>query len=192
MNRAQPLCRLLALAAWTSVAPSPAAAQCRLCETPVTSPSVESKSKPISLDIETRLDFDRLILLGQGEGTATLLPNGTRSVSGVISEMSGRAMVGSAVIRGEPGRTVPVDLPQRIEIYSLSGGRISLEDVVSDLSIAPRLDGSGALSFRFGGRLRVSGDAHGSAGYKRDLLRVYVARAVRAALQEPYPVTGNS
>jgi aerobic carbon-monoxide dehydrogenase medium subunit len=31
----------------------------------------------------------------------------------------------------------------------------------------------------------VIGDAHGSAAYKRELLRVYVARAVRAALQHP-------
>ena len=31
----------------------------------------------------------------------------------------------------------------------------------------------------------VIGDAHGSAAYKRELLRVYVARAVRAALQNP-------
>ena len=167
MSRAEPLYRLLLLGALTAVAPAPARAQCRLCETPVTSRSADSEDAPISLDIETRLDFDRLILLGQGEGTATLLPNGTRSVSGVISEMSGRAMVGSAVIRGEPGRTVRVDLPQRIELYSLSGGRISLEDVVSDLSIAPKLDGSGALSFRFGGRLRISGDADGE--YRGDV-----------------------
>jgi carbon-monoxide dehydrogenase medium subunit len=31
----------------------------------------------------------------------------------------------------------------------------------------------------------VIGDEHGSAAYKRDLLRVYLARAIRAALQEP-------
>ena len=31
----------------------------------------------------------------------------------------------------------------------------------------------------------VIGDEHGSAAYKRELLRVYVARAIRAALQEP-------
>ena len=35
----------------------------------------------------------------------------------------------------------------------------------------------------------VIGDAHGSAAYKRELVRVYVARAVRAALQNP--VTGK-
>ena len=167
MSRASPLYRLLLPAAWMSVTPVPAAAQCRLCDTPVTSRNAEEDKAPISLDIETRLDFDRLILLGQGEGTATLLPNGTRSVSGAISDMSGRAMVGSAVVRGEPGRNVRVDLPKRIELYSLSGGRISLDDVVSDLTISPRLDGSGTLNFRFGGRLRISGDAEGE--YRGDV-----------------------
>ena len=168
MDRALPLYRLLTMAALMTAAPaSPAMAQCRLCETPVTSREPQAKDAPISLDIETRLDFDRLILLGQGEGTATLLPNGTRSVTGALSEMSGRAMVGSAVVRGEPGRTVLVDLPNRIDLYSLSGGRISLEDVTSDLSAAPKLDASGSLSFRFGGRLRISGDADGE--YRGDV-----------------------
>jgi hypothetical protein len=147
--------------------PSVAAAQCRLCDTPVTSREQAADEKPISLDIETRLDFDRLILLGQGEGTATILPNGTRSVSGVISEMSGRAMVGSAVVRGEAGRTVRVELPSRIDLYSLSGGRISIEQVSSDLSATPKLDSAGALNFRFGGRLRISGDADGE--YRGDI-----------------------
>ena len=166
MSRALPLNRL-ALAALLSATPMQATAQCRLCDTPVTSRNADTSEAPISLDIETRLDFDRLILLGQGEGTATLLPNGTRSVSGIISDMSGRAMVGSAVVRGEAGRTIRVDLPDRIELYSLSGGRISLEDVVSDLSPTPKLDGSGTLSFRFGGRLRISGDADGE--YRGDV-----------------------
>jgi hypothetical protein len=76
-------------------------------------------------------------------------------------------MVGSAVVHGEAGRTVRVELPNRIDLYSLSGGRISLEDVVSDLSAAPKLDGSGSLSFRFGGRLRISGDADGE--YRGDV-----------------------
>ena len=50
---------------------------------------------------ETGLDFDRLILLGTGEGTATLRPDGSRSVSGVVGDIGSRAMVGSAVVRGE-------------------------------------------------------------------------------------------
>ena len=49
----------------------------------------------------------------------------------------------------------------RIELYSLSGGRITLEDVVSDLPSLPRLDSAGNLNFRFGGRVRISGEDDG-------------------------------
>jgi hypothetical protein len=105
--------------------------------------------------------------LGSGEGTATLLPDGSRSVSGAIGDISGRAMVGSAVVHGEAGRAVRVELPRRIELYSLSGGRIAIEDIVSDLPGLARLDSTGALTFRFGGRLRVSGDAEGE--YRGDV-----------------------
>ena len=76
---------VLALAAGMSTVPAPtAAAQCRLCETPTTSREEGQAGGPVSLEIETSLDFDRLILLGPGEGSATLLPNGSRSVSGVV------------------------------------------------------------------------------------------------------------
>jgi hypothetical protein len=62
---------------------------------------------------------------------------------------------------------VRVELPARIELYSLSGGRITIEDIVSDLPSAARLDSAGVLDFRFGGRLRISGDAEGE--YRGDL-----------------------
>ena len=158
----------LALAAGMSTVPAlPAAAQCRLCDTPTTSRDAGNGSGPVSLEIETSLDFDRLILLGAGEASATLHPNGSRSVSGMVSDLSGRAMVGTAMVRGEAGRAVRVDLPTRIELYSLSGGRIIIEDIVSDLPASARLDSAGALGFRFGGRLRISGDAEGE--YRGDL-----------------------
>ena len=159
---------ILALAAGTTAAPlSPAAAQCRLCETPTTAAPQESSGGQVSLQIESSLDFDRLILLGVGEGSATLLPDGTRSASGMIGDLSGRAMVGSAVIRGEAGRSVRIDLPRRIELHSVSGGRIVIEDIVSDLPLSAQLDSRGTLGFRFGGRLRISGDAEGD--YRGDV-----------------------
>ncbi len=159
---------VLALVAGMSTVPvPPAAAQCRLCDTPTTSREEAAGDGPVSLEIETSLDFDRLILLGAGEGTATLLPNGSRSVSGVVTGISGRAMVGSAIVRGEAGRAVRIDLPGRIELYSLSGSRITIEDIVSDLPHGARLGSTGALAFRFGGRLRVSGEAEGE--YRGDV-----------------------
>ena len=162
------LLSVLAFAAGMATVPAmPAAAQCRLCAAPTTGTEERPGDGPVSLAIETNLDFDRLILLGIGEGSATLLPNGSRGVSGVLGDISGRAMVGSAVIHGEAGRSVRIDLPPRIELFSLSGGRIVIEDIVSDLPAAARLDGAGALAFRFGGRLRISGDAEGD--YRGDV-----------------------
>lgn len=167
MSRAL-LLLVLALAAGMSTVPAvPAAAQCRLCDTPTTSRDQHLASGAVTLEIETSLDFDRLILLGAGDGTATLLPDGSRSVSGVVGAISGRAMVGSAVVRGEAGRPVRVELPRRIELYSLSGARITIEDIVSDLPSIVRLDSAGSLSFRFGGRLRISGEAEGD--YRGDV-----------------------
>ncbi len=157
---------LLCLAAGPSLA-VPATAQCRLCAVPSAERPGEAAPGAIRLEIETSLDFDRLILLAPGEGSATLLPDGSRAVSGMIGAIGGRAMVGQAVVRGEAGRAVRISLPRRIELFSISGGRIALEELSSDLPGLPRLDSAGRLSFRFGGRLRVSGDAEGD--YRGDV-----------------------
>ena len=76
-------------------------------------------------------------------------------------QLGPRAMVGSVQVHGEANRAVRVELPHRIELYSISGGRITLDDVTSDLSSSPHLDAAGNLSFRFGGRLVLTGDADG-------------------------------
>ena len=116
---------------------------------------------PVSLDVEASLDFDRLILIGKGEGSAQLSPDGGRSFTGSITAIGARAMVGEVTVRGEPGRIVRVSLPDSIELYGLAGGSIRLESIRSDLAPMPRLDADGRLSFRFGGILRVSGDLDG-------------------------------
>jgi hypothetical protein len=158
---------MLALAAGASAVPMQAAAQCRLCATPTTAADADAEAKPVALDVETSLDFDGLVLLGLGEGSATLLPDGSRSVSGTVGAISGRAMVGSAVVRGEPGRSLRGQLPSQIVMHSLSGGSIVIEGITSTLPSSPRLDSSGVLAFRFGGRLRISGDAEGD--YRGDV-----------------------
>jgi hypothetical protein len=43
----------------------------------------------------------------------------------------------------------------------VNGGRITLDNLVSDLPASPRLDSAGNLEFRFGGRVRITGDADG-------------------------------
>ena len=42
-----------------------------------------------------------------------------------------------------------------------------IEGLIADLPSAPRLDSTGRLEFRFGGRLRVSGDSEGD--YRGDI-----------------------
>jgi|SRR5215208_684986 len=158
---------LLLVAGSVAVVNTPAGAQCRLCSAPTTAPDQKADSKPVELQIESSLNFDRLVLSGAGQGSAVIRPDGSSSAQGAIENISGRAMVGSATVHGEPGRAVRVELPRRITLFSLSGSQITFDNVVSDLPSLPRLDSAGNLSFRFGGRLTVSGDAEGD--YRGDL-----------------------
>jgi hypothetical protein len=158
---------LLAGAAAVAAPAGPAGAQCRLCSAPVTAREDPGAKQDIQLEIETSINFDRLILLGEGEGAAVIRPDGSRAAEGTVTDVGPRAMVGTATVHGEAGRAVRVELPRRIELYSLSGGRIAFDQVVSDLPSLPRLDSAGNLSFRFGGRIKVTGDAGGQ--YRGDL-----------------------
>ena len=90
---------------------------------------------------------------GDGQGAAVIRPDGSSAAKGALADVSPRAMVGTAMVHGMPGRAVRVELPRRIDLYSVSGGQISVDDVVSDLPSLPRLDSAGNLTFRFGGRV---------------------------------------
>lgn len=157
----------LAALAVASAAPSRTDAQCRLCDQPTTDRPADKPDGDVELQIETGLNFDRLILSGAGAGAVTIRPDGSNGTEGVVTDVGPRAMVGTVLVHGIAGRAVRVDLPHRVELYSLGGGRITLDDVTSDLPRSPRLDSAGNLSFRFGGRLVVSGDADGQ--YRGDL-----------------------
>jgi hypothetical protein len=167
MGLFQPRALLLAALAATAATPGPASGQCRLCAQPTTAVDQPKADDDIRLEIETRLDFDRLILFGEGEGAAVIRPDGSSSAQGAVGDIGSRAMVGSATVHGTPGRAVRVELPREIDLYSLGGGRVRFDDVVSDLPALPRLDSGGNLSFRFGGRVRITGDADGA--YRGDL-----------------------
>ena len=152
---------LAALAVAAPASSQDAGAPCRLCAAAPDTGDAKPAA-PVSLDVETSLDFDRLILAGAGDGSAEIGPDGLRTVSGSIAAIGARAMVGHVTIRGEPGRFVRIMLPNRIELTGLSGGTIALDSIKSDLSSAPRLGSDGTLSFRFGGILRISGDVDGA------------------------------
>jgi hypothetical protein len=161
------LALLLAASAATGAISWPAGAQCRLCGKPTTAPEKAAEGDDIRLEIETSLNFDRLILTGEGQGAATIRPDGSSAAEGNIAQIGPRAMVGSASVHGQAGRTIRVELPRRIDLYALGGGSISVEDLTSDLPSLPRLDAAGNLTFRFGGRVRIKGDADGE--YRGDL-----------------------
>jgi hypothetical protein len=167
MGRAKFLGLVLAAGAAAAATSWPAGAQCRLCGTPTTMRDEATSGDDVRLEIETSLNFDRLVLYGEGQGTALIRPDGSSAAEGSVAEMGPRAMVGTVVVHGDPGRMIRVELPRRIELYSLSGGRITVDEVASDLPSLPRLDSAGNLTFRFGGRLVVKGDAEGD--YRGDL-----------------------
>jgi len=146
---------------------SPARGQCRLCENPTTTLTQSANNDGIELEIETNLDFGRLILGGQGQGAAVIRPDGSNAAEGALTGVSPRAMVGTAVVHGTPGRALRVELPRRIDLYSPRGGSISVDNVTSDLPSLPRLDSAGNLTFRFGGRVTVTGDSEGD--YRGDM-----------------------
>jgi hypothetical protein len=148
-------------------APGTALAQCRLCGTPTTRAPESLSNEDVKLDVQTTLDFDRLILLGAGQGVAVIRPDGSSSSTGSLGNIGPRAMVGSVAVHGQPGRILRIDIPRRIELYSLSGSQIDFDDLQSDLPSIPRLDSAGNLIFHFGGRLRITGDADGD--YRGDL-----------------------
>jgi hypothetical protein len=147
--------------AFAIICATPAAAQCRLCDQPSTDRPADSADGDVELRVETGLDFDRLIFTGAGTGAATVRPDGSSAAEGVVQAVGPRATVGTILVHGAPGRALRVDVPHRIELYSLSGGRITLDQVTTDLPAAPRLDSAGNLSFRFGGRLVVTGNSDG-------------------------------
>ncbi len=157
----------IAITCLGTAADGPAGAQCRLCATPSTAPSDEKFGKPIELQIETSLNFDRLVLAAPGDGVVVIRPDGSHSAQGAVEQVSARAMPGIATIHGEPGRPLRIELPRRIILYSLSGGEMTFDTVESDLPSLPRLDSAGKLTFRFGGRLTISGSADGD--YRGDL-----------------------
>ncbi|WP_344708649.1 DUF4402 domain-containing protein [Sphingomonas humi] len=141
---------------------------CRLCsDSGSLTGDTTDKARPMALEVRTSLDFDRVVLTGPAGGKARLQPDGSRQTEGAITSLTGRAMTGEVVIRGEPGRQVRVELPQRIELYGYAGGALAVTHVTSDLPILPRLDSEGLLRIRFGGELFISGDAEGE--YRGDV-----------------------
>ena len=166
MRGVRRLVLILAASAATAAISWPAHAQCRLCATPTTSLEANPTTDDVRVEIETNIDFDRLIVGGQGGGDATLRPDGSDLATGSV-DMGPRARVATVIVHGQPGRALRIDVPRRIELFSLEGSRLTFDEVATDASDLPRLDAAGNLTFHIGGRLRFLGGEDGD--YRGDL-----------------------
>lgn len=140
---------------------------CRLCETEAVSATERSAAKreiPVTIDITTRLNFSRIALTANGKGGKVAIDpkSGTAQHEGGIVDLGGYSLAGTAVVHGEPGRQIRVELPGSIRMTSANGGVIELTSLQTDLGLAPRLDASGTLTFSFGGALQVDGNVSGN------------------------------
>lgn len=145
---------------------------CRASEKPAAASQAEDI--PISIDITTKLDFSQIGLTGSGSGAVSVDPQGgVRRVDGELIDLGGFPLAGQAIVRGQPGRAVRIDLPSSARMTSSTGGDVEIVGLKTDLPPAPRLDSTGRLEFSFGGRLLVRGDAAGTFRGRIPITAVY-------------------
>ena len=137
-------------------------APCRLCSAETDSTLDAAPAAPLRLQVESRLDFDKIVFEGNGSALLALSPGGTARLSGAATAAGARAMPGAVLVRGEPGRAVRVELPSEVMLFGAGTGSIRIDSLVTDLPSFPRIGGDGTLSFRFGGDLRMTGDSDGA------------------------------
>jgi hypothetical protein len=161
------------------LAPAPGWAQeasiapCLLCSTKSSELLNAPPAEPLRLQVETRLDFDKVVFEGNGSAMLVLSPNGAVQLTGATAA-GARAMPGSVTIRGEPGRAVRVDLPGRVLLFGDGNGTISIDSLTTDLPSFPRIGADGTLSFRFGGDLRLGGESDGAFRGSIDIVVDYL------------------
>ncbi len=136
-------------------------APCRLCSTTSSEILNARPAEPLRLQVESRLDFDKIVFEGTGSAMLVLSPDGAVQLSGATAA-GARAMPGSVLIRGEPGRAVRIDLPGKVLLFGDGNGSISIDSLTTDLPSFPRIGADGTLSFRFGGDLRLGGESDGA------------------------------
>ena len=97
---------LVAPLAWpgTAMAQEAIVAPCRLCGPDSDAARDSRPAVPLRLEVQTRLEFDKVVFGGFGEALVALTPDGIATMSGAAAATGARAMPGSVLIRGEPGR----------------------------------------------------------------------------------------
>lgn len=136
--------------------------KCQLCAPAEQTARAERPRIPITIDVETALDFSRVAQTGQG-GNIDLDPvTGGRRVSGELSDLGGMGIRGTVRITGEPMAQVLITLPNRVTSRSTTGASAEIIEIKSDLPHVAQLSSEGVLRFSFGGRLVVSGAVSGT------------------------------
>jgi hypothetical protein len=120
-------------------------------------------SVPLSIEITTKLDFSRAALPASGGGQIELDPqSGNKRVGGGMVDLCGAALAGTAIVTGEAGRAVRIDMPTSARMTSAAGGVVEIIGLRTSLMGASRLDSTGRLEFSFGGTVVVRGNVSGT------------------------------
>jgi len=149
-------------------------APCRLCGPDSAAKGESRPVTPLRLEVLTRLEFDKVVFGGVGDAMVALSPGGASTMSGAAAATGARAMPGTVLIRGEPGRAVRIDLPHQVQLHGEGNGAIRIDSIVTDLPSFPRIGDDGTLSFRFGGDLLISGDSDGNYRGSVDIIVEYL------------------
>ena len=123
----------------------------------------EADEIPLQVEIRTQLDFSKAAAGGSTGGSISIDPsNGSRQIAGDVVDLGGSALAGSAVVTGEPGRAIRIDLPMSIRMSGSSGGVIEIRNLRTNLLPHSKLDHFGRLEFSFGGDLEIKGSVAGT------------------------------
>lgn len=150
-----------ALALLHLAAASPVRAQCQLCAP--ADATTAAPARALTIDVETGIDFSRVAVASAAGGVVEVDPaSGRRRVTGGLVDLGGLGLSGTVRLTGAPGRSVRINLPDRVRLVSPDGATAELSEIVTDLPPAPRLGPDGQLRFAFGGRLSVDGQRTGN------------------------------
>jgi Domain of unknown function (DUF4402) len=138
--------------------------ECRLCSSPPISidGNQAERQEPLQVDVISGLTFNRAAHTGNGGGQISVDTNGASNIRGGLINLGGYAVAGNAMVHGEPGRIIRIDLPSNVQMTSSTGSKIEIVNLQTNLPASPRLDSAGQISFSFGGELQVKEDLSGS------------------------------
>ena len=144
--------------------PVPVAAQCQLCAPTAAAAAKKPPPTPITITVETTIDFAKIGLVRQNQGgTAQIDPgSGQRILTGNLINLGGVPVTGTVLIRGAPKGMVDVIFPTTVQLFNSSGSSYPLGNFTTTLKNNPKLGDDGTLRFTFGALLRIDGSATGT------------------------------